>query len=81
MEYLWITGLIALVFSSWASSKQQYIMEAPDCRTCPWDWDTSASLPINGTLEGHDSKINSVCSRCHLNVHPFLTELLAGFST
>ena len=74
MEHLWITGLIALVFSSWASSKQQYIMETPDCRTCTWVWDTSASLPINGT-------INSVCSRCHLNVYLFLTALLAGFST
>ena len=74
MEHLWITGLIALVFSSWASSKQQYIMEAPDCRTGIWDWETSASLPING-------KISSVCSRCHLFVHPFLTALLAGFST
>ncbi|XP_067050795.1 ephrin type-B receptor 1-B-like isoform X2 [Acropora muricata] len=56
MEHLWITGLIALVFSSWASSKQHYIMETPDCRKCTWDWDTSASLPINGTTEGLSSK-------------------------
>ena len=74
MEHLWITGLIALVFSSWASSKQQYLMEAPDSRTCTWDWDTSASLPINGS-------ISSVCSRCNLNVHPFVIALLTGFST
>ena len=81
MEHLWITGLIALVFSSWASSTQKYIMKTPDCRTCTWNWDTSASLPTNGTLGDHDSKISSVCSRYHLNVHPFFTALLAGFST
>ena len=74
MDHLWITGLIAVVFSSSASSKQQYIMETPDCRTCKWNWDTSAFFPFDGFLF-------PVCSRCHLNVHPFLTTLLAGFST
>ncbi|XP_015775845.1 PREDICTED: ephrin type-B receptor 1-B-like isoform X3 [Acropora digitifera] len=61
MEHLWISGLIALVFSSWASSKQQYIMEAPDCRTGIWDWETSASLPINGKISSwyHPSGLNT----------------------
>ena len=72
MEHLWITGLIALVFSSCASSQQQYIMETPDCDTCTWQWDTSAFFPFNGF-------IGSVCSRCHLNVQRFLTrEQLKG---
>ena len=74
MEHLWISVLIALVFSSWASSKQQYIMETPDCHTCTWHWDTSAFFRFNGFIV-------SVCSRCHLNVHPFLAALLARFST
>ena len=43
MEHFWITGLIiALVFSSLVSSKQQYIMETPDCSTCIWYWNTAA---------------------------------------
>ncbi|XP_067049702.1 ephrin type-A receptor 4-like [Acropora muricata] len=50
MAHLGITGLIALVFSSWASSKQQYLMETPDCRTCTWNWDTSAFFPFNGYI-------------------------------
>ena len=74
MEYLWISGLIALVFSSWALAKQQYIMETPDCRKCTWNWDTSAFFPFNAST-------GSVCSRCHLNVHPFLIALLARFFT
>lgn len=36
--------------------------------------DTSAFFPFNGSA-------GSVCSRCHLNVHPFLIALLARFST
>jgi len=50
MAHLWITGLIALVFSSWTSSKQQFLMETPDCRTCTWNWDTSAFFRFNGYI-------------------------------
>ncbi|XP_067048824.1 ephrin type-B receptor 1-B-like isoform X1 [Acropora muricata] len=42
MEHFWITGLVALVFSSLVSTEQHYIMETPDCSSCIWDWDTAA---------------------------------------
>ena len=59
MEHFWISGLIALAFSSWASSKQEYIMETPDCIKCTWHWDTSAFYRFNGF-------IRTVFSRCLL---------------
>ena len=78
MEHLWTTGLIALVFSSCASSKQQYIMETPYCHKCTWNWDTSAFFRFNGS----PGSVGSVCSRCQLNVQPFLTpSFLARLST
>ncbi|XP_015760258.1 PREDICTED: ephrin type-A receptor 4-like isoform X3 [Acropora digitifera] len=42
MEHFWITGLVALVFSSLVSSEQHYILETPDCSSCIWSWDTAA---------------------------------------
>ncbi|XP_067048827.1 ephrin type-A receptor 7-like isoform X1 [Acropora muricata] len=42
MEHFWITGLVALVFSSLVSTDQHYIMETPDCSSCIWSWDTAA---------------------------------------
>jgi len=67
MEHLWITGLIALVFSSCASSKQQYIMETPDCDTCTWQWDTSAFFPFNGFIGSwyHPTQLNTVYAICN----------------
>ena len=50
MEHFWITGLLALGFSSWASSKKVFVMETPDCKTCTWDWDTAAFFRFNGFL-------------------------------
>ena len=60
MEHFWITGLIALVFSSLVSSEQHYIMATPDCSSCIWSWDTAAyfQFPELGL---------TVCFRYHLN--------------
>ena len=63
MEQFWVTGLIVLAFSSWTSSKEEYIMETPDCRRCTWDWDTSAFLRSSGL-------IRMVFPRCHLLTSP-----------
>ncbi|XP_067050046.1 ephrin type-B receptor 1-like isoform X2 [Acropora muricata] len=48
MEHFWVTGLIALVFSSLVSSDQKYIMEAPDSSTRIWFWNTAAYVPFPG---------------------------------
>ena len=60
MEHFWVTGLIALVFSSLVSSDQKYIMEAPDSSTRIWSWNTAAYVQFPG-LQG------TVCFRYHLN--------------
>ena len=60
MEHFWVTGLIALVFSSLVSSEEKYIMEKPDCTTCIWSWDTAAYVHFPG-FKG------TVCFRYHLN--------------
>ena len=60
MEQFWSTGLIALVLSSLVSSEQKYIMEAPDCSTCIWSWNTVAYVQFPGL-------IGTVCFRHHSN--------------
>ena len=58
MEHFWVTGFMALVFSSSVSSEQLYIMETPDCSTCIWSWDTAAYFQFPGL-------IRTVCFRYH----------------
>ncbi|XP_067049579.1 ephrin type-B receptor 1-B-like [Acropora muricata] len=50
MEHFWITGFIALMFSSLVSSEQKYIMETPDCGSCSWTWDRAAYARFSGLL-------------------------------
>ena len=60
MEHFWVTGLIALVFSSLVSSEQKYIMQTPDCSGCIWSWNTAAYFQFPGFGL-------TVCFRYHLN--------------
>ncbi|XP_067049582.1 ephrin type-A receptor 3-like isoform X2 [Acropora muricata] len=48
MEHFWVTGLIALVFSSLVSSEQKYIMEAPDSSNRIWSWNIAAYVQFPG---------------------------------
>ncbi|XP_074626331.1 ephrin type-B receptor 2-like isoform X3 [Acropora palmata] len=69
MEHFWITGLIALVFSSLVSSEQHYIMETPDCSSCIWSWNTAAyfQFPGFGLTWHKPTGKNNIYSICNPN--------------
>lgn len=71
MEHFWITGLIALVSSSWVLSRQEYTMETPDCSACIWAWNNAAYFQFN-------AYVKPVCFRCHLNISPLLTTFVTN---
>ena len=76
MEQFLATGLIVLAFSSWASSKEEYIMETPDCRTCTWDWDTSAFLRFSGLISPVFPRFDLMTSPCSSWQYLVLVNLL-----
>ncbi|XP_015760257.1 PREDICTED: ephrin type-A receptor 3-like isoform X2 [Acropora digitifera] len=69
MEHFWITGLVALVFSSLVSSEQHYILETPDCSSCIWSWDTAAyfQFPELGLTWHQPTGKNNLYSICNPN--------------
>ncbi|XP_067029898.1 ephrin type-A receptor 3-like [Acropora muricata] len=47
MEHFLIAALIVLALSSLASSKENYLMETPDCNSCIWQWNNEVYFPFN----------------------------------
>ena len=47
MEHSLIAALIVLALSSFASSKEKYLMETPDCNSCIWQWSNGAYFRFN----------------------------------